>query len=61
MQVDGVLVVSAYSWIQPQSRWDIASLWSFQMLIGRADGPVGHGHHDRQARARTALYSASTM
>ncbi len=24
----------AYSWIQPQSRWDIASLWSFQMLIG---------------------------
>jgi hypothetical protein len=24
----------AYSWIQPQSRWDIASEWSFQMLIG---------------------------
>jgi len=27
-------LVSAYSWIQPQSRWLIASLWSFQMLIG---------------------------
>jgi hypothetical protein len=27
-------LVSAYSWIQPESRWDIESLWSFQMLIG---------------------------
>ncbi len=27
-------LVSAYSWIQPESRWDIASLWSFQMLMG---------------------------
>jgi hypothetical protein len=27
-------LVSAYSWIQPASRWLIASLWSFQMLIG---------------------------
>ena len=25
---------SAYSWIQPESRCDIESLWSFQMLIG---------------------------
>jgi len=25
---------SANSWIQPQSRWLIESLWSFQMLIG---------------------------
>ena len=25
---------STKSWIQPQSRCDIASLWSFQMLIG---------------------------
>src|SRR6478735_3723762 len=25
---------SAYSWIQPESRMDIASEWSFQMLIG---------------------------
>ena len=25
---------SANSWIQPESRCDIASLWSFQMLIG---------------------------
>ena len=27
-------LVSANSWIQPQSRWLIESLWSFQMLIG---------------------------
>ena len=27
-------LVSAYSWIQPESRWDIVSEWSFQMLIG---------------------------
>ena len=27
-------LVSAYSWIQPESRWDIESEWSFQMLIG---------------------------
>ncbi|MND01131.1 hypothetical protein D3C83_199960 [compost metagenome] len=27
-------LVSANSWIQPQSRWLIASVWSFQMLIG---------------------------
>ena len=27
-------LVSAYSWIQPLSRWDIESEWSFQMLIG---------------------------
>ncbi len=27
-------LVRAYSWIQPLSRWDMASLWSFQMLIG---------------------------
>ena len=25
---------STYSWIQPLSRWDIESEWSFQMLIG---------------------------
>ena len=25
---------STYSWIQPESRWDIESEWSFQMLIG---------------------------
>ena len=25
---------SAYSWIQPESRCDIESEWSFQMLIG---------------------------
>jgi hypothetical protein len=25
---------SANSWIQPQSRWLSASVWSFQMLIG---------------------------
>ena len=27
-------LVSANSWIQPQSRWLIESEWSFQMLIG---------------------------
>ena len=27
-------LVSAYSWSQPASRCDMASLWSFQMLIG---------------------------
>ncbi len=27
-------LLSAKSWIQPQSRWLIESLWSFQMLIG---------------------------
>ena len=25
---------SAKSWIQPQSRWLMLSLWSFQMLMG---------------------------
>jgi hypothetical protein len=25
---------AANSWIQPQSRWLMLSLWSFQMLIG---------------------------
>ena len=25
---------AAKSWIQPASRWDMASEWSFQMLIG---------------------------
>ena len=43
---------SAKSWIQPQSRCDITSEWSFQMLIGRADRPVRDRHHDRQAEAR---------
>jgi hypothetical protein len=27
-------LVSAKSWIQPQSRWLIESVWSFQMLMG---------------------------
>ena len=27
-------LLSANSWIQPQSRWLMLSLWSFQMLIG---------------------------
>ncbi len=27
-------LLSAKSWIQPQSRWLMLSLWSFQMLIG---------------------------
>ena len=42
---------SAKSWIQPQSRCDITSEWSFQMLIGRPDRPVRDRHHDRQAEA----------
>src|SRR3954453_13528620 len=51
---------AACSWIQPQSRWDITSLWSFQMLIG---APIA-----RLATVMTigsprpaALYTASAM
>jgi hypothetical protein len=50
----------AYSWIQPLSRCDMESEWSFQMLIG---APIA-----RFATVMTmgsprpdALYSASTM
>ena len=41
-------IVSAKSWTQPASRAAMASLWSFQMLIGRADGAVGQRHDDGQ-------------
>ncbi len=53
-------LVSAYSWIQPESRWDMESLWSFQMLIGapiaRLASVITIGRPSPEA-----LYSASVM
>jgi hypothetical protein len=50
----------AYSWIQPESRCDIESLWSFQMLIGapmaRLATVIMIGRPSPEA-----LYSASAM
>ena len=59
-------LLDAYSWIQPESRWDIVSPWSFQMLMGAPmarlatvitigipmpDGVVHGLHHVEQALA----------
>ncbi len=43
---------STYSCSQPQSRWDIESEWSFQMLIGAPIARLATRHHDRQPQSR---------
>ena len=45
-------LVSAKSWIQPESRCDIESRVVVPDVDRRADRAVGDRHHDRQAEAR---------
>ena len=51
---------SAYSCSQPASRWDIASLWSFQMLIGAPSARFATVITIGRPRP-PALYTASVM
>src|SRR5689334_17097744 len=51
---------SAYSWIQPESRWLSASLWSFQILIGAPSARLATVMTIGSPRP-AALYSASAM
>ena len=53
-------LVSANSWIQPQSRWLIASVWSFQMLIGAPMARLATVITIGRPRPE-ALYTASAM
>jgi hypothetical protein len=53
-------LVSANSWIQPQSRCESESEWSFQMLIGAPMARLATVMTIGRPRPE-ALYTASTM
>ena len=53
-------LVSANNWIQPQSRWLMESLWSFQMLIGAPMARLATVITMGRPRP-LALYTASAM
>ncbi len=53
-------LLSANSWIQPQSRWLMESLWSFQILIGAPMARLATVITIGRPRPE-ALYTASAM
>ena len=47
---------STYSWIQPESRWDIESRVIVPDVDRRTERPVGDRHHNRQSESGRVVH-----